>query len=352
MLLAHVKWYVDDPHHPQVDARLLTEPVTLALIGGAVVVAAAWWLIARRLSAPELPFLEPLGRLAPWIPRLLGVHLGVSLLSLAVTNAYLAPHLSLDDVPGGSALALLQGVVGVWLVTGVRLRPAALAVVALGPLGLVFTGPLPVVEAVDTLGVALFLAWLPPGPDRYGARWVDAARLAVPVLVLRVGAGVALIVLAFSEKLLAPGLARELIARYPEVDVFRILGVAVEPDALRGAGRHHRAAVRPAPHQRGDPAGRRADRRGAVQPHAAGVRPLRADRAPADLRRAARPARVRVESRAGPGGVPAAPCGEPAGLGLVRAGERQPLGPGQVEAGEAGGQETSASAPPRPGGSM
>jgi hypothetical protein len=53
------------------------------------------------MPRPELPFLEPLGRLAPWIPRLLGIHLGVSLLSLAVQDAYLAPNLSLADVPGG-----------------------------------------------------------------------------------------------------------------------------------------------------------------------------------------------------------------------------------------------------------
>lgn len=228
--LGHVKWYVDSPHDAPIDPRLLTEPTTIGLIAGAVATAAAWRVVASRLPTPELGFLRPLGRLAPWVPRLLGVHLGVSLLSLAVTNSYLAPHLPLDDVPGGALLALAQGVVGVWLITGVALRPAALAVVALGPLGVAFTGLLPVVESVDTLGAALFLALLPPGPNRFGARHVTAASLHYPVLVLRLGAGLALIVLAFSEKLLVPDLAAELLVEFPEVDVFRILGVAVAPE--------------------------------------------------------------------------------------------------------------------------
>lgn len=225
-MLAHVKWYVDNPSHVPLEFTRLVEPATMILMAGAAALALLWWVTARRLPTP-LPWLQPLGRLAPWVPRILGVHLGVSLLALAVTNSYLAPHLSLDDVPGASALALLEGIVGVWLITGVRLRPAALAVIALGPIGMVFTGVLAVVEALDTLGVALFLLLVPPGPHRFGARDVTAAELRRPLQILRVSAGLALIILAFTEKLLAPDLAYRLIGDYPAVDVFRVVGVAV-----------------------------------------------------------------------------------------------------------------------------
>ncbi|HVM18898.1 MAG TPA: hypothetical protein VM307_02950 [Egibacteraceae bacterium] len=228
--LAHVKWYVDDPHNPPVDLRLLREPLVLGAIVAIVALTVGWRLVARRGPTPELPVLSFLGAVAPWIPRLLGIHLGVSLLSLAVSNAYLAPHLSLDDVPLGGALALLQGVIGVWLITGVWLRPAALAVVLLGPIALLFTGVVPVVEAVDTLGVAIFLLLLPPTSERFGARPVTAAQLQRPLMLMRMAAGLALVVLAFSEKLLVPDLANELLAQYPEVDVFRIVGITLQPD--------------------------------------------------------------------------------------------------------------------------
>lgn len=202
----------------------------MGLVVAAAVVALVWRLAARRLPTPELAPLRPLGRLAPWVPRLLAIHLGVSLLSLSVADAYLSPHLPLADVPAGAFVAVAQGVIGVWLVTGVRLRGAALAVVALGPLGLVLAGPVPVLESVDRLGLALFLALLPPGPDEYGARRVRADELVVPLLALRVAVGVALIMLAFSEKLLVPDLARGLLAERPYLDPLQQLGLARGPD--------------------------------------------------------------------------------------------------------------------------
>lgn len=229
-VLPHVKWYVDDPHRPPIDLWLLSEPSTIGLIVGAVAIAVGWRVAARRVPRPELPFLAPLGRLAPWIPRILGVHLGVSLLALAVSDSYLAPHLSLEPVPGGAAIALLEGFLGVWLVTGVKLRWAAIGVMLLGPLGLAFAGPVAVLEAVDTLGVAIFLFLVPPGPDAFGAHRIDAARLQRPLLALRVCAGVALVVLAFSEKLLTPELASQLLVEFPEIDVFRILGFDIPPE--------------------------------------------------------------------------------------------------------------------------
>lgn len=229
-LLAHVKWYVRDPDAAPVDWGFVLHPQTLLLLAVAVVVAIVWRLVAARLPTPELGVLAPVGRLAPWVPRLLAIHLGVSLLSLAVADTYLAPHLSLEDVPGGWVVALFEGVIGVWLITGVRLRVAALLVVALGPLGLVLAGPVPVIESAALLGLALFLALLPPGAHDHGARRVDPQQLFPALLVLRVMVGVALIVLAFSEKLLVPDLARELLEARPQLDPLQQLGLAAGPD--------------------------------------------------------------------------------------------------------------------------
>lgn len=230
-LLAHVKWYVEDAEQASAQADFVLAPATLALLAAAVVLALLWRAAASRwLPAPELPMLHWLGKLAPWVPRLLAIHLGVSLLSLAVADAYLAPSLSLEGVPGGSLLALGQALVGVWLVTGVKLRPAAWVVVALGPIGVALDGPVPVLEAVDLLGLAAFIALLAPGPDRYGARPVSSAELFLPLLLLRLGVGISLLVLAFSEKLLVPQLARTLIDERPWLDPLQQLGLASDPD--------------------------------------------------------------------------------------------------------------------------
>lgn len=119
-VLAHEKWFVDDPAAFGADWDFALATPSLVLIAAVAALALIWHLVGGRLPRPELPVLEPLGRLAPWIPRLLGIHLGVSLLSLAVGNAYLAPNLRLDDVAGGSAIAFAEGLLGVWFITGDR----------------------------------------------------------------------------------------------------------------------------------------------------------------------------------------------------------------------------------------
>jgi hypothetical protein len=62
----------------------------------------------------------------------------------------------------------------VWLITGAWLRPAALVTLLLGPLAALLAGPVAMLEAIDLLGVALFLAFdlfrtlgLPLGADAF-----------------------------------------------------------------------------------------------------------------------------------------------------------------------------------------
>ncbi len=230
-LLAHAKWFVEEPSSFDQRLGFVADPVTIALLVVALAGAVVWRLISKLLPAVEVR-LPLLARLAPWVPRILGVHLGVKLLSLAVEGAYLAPHLSLEGVPGGSLIALAEGVVGVWLVTGWRLRPAAVATIALGPLGLVLAGPVSVLEAADVLGLALFLAWLPPGPDAWGRRDTSPDELRPALLSLRLALGSALIVVAFTEKLLAPELTLAFLDRYPAFDLFSLLGLDLGPETF------------------------------------------------------------------------------------------------------------------------
>jgi hypothetical protein len=235
--LAHEKWFVDDPGAFGADWDFALAAPSLMLIALVTAVALAWHLVGGRLRRPELPFLEPLGGLAPWVPRLLGVHLGVSLLSLAVQNAYLAPNLSLDDVAGGDAIAFAEGLLGVWFITGAWLRPAGLVTLLLGPLAALLAGPVAMLEAVDLLGIALFLVLLPPRRDRYGAVEAPQEVTALAIFALRVCAGLALVVLAFSEKFANPALAREFIGNYPAFDLFDLLGIPLGGDAfIRLAG--------------------------------------------------------------------------------------------------------------------
>ena len=112
-ILAHESWFTRA--RPPYDWSFATEPATLALVAAAISVAVVWRIVGRRLPRPELPFLAPIGRAASWVPRLLAIHAGVSLLAQAARGTYLAPSLELGDTPAGSALAIVEGSLGVWL---------------------------------------------------------------------------------------------------------------------------------------------------------------------------------------------------------------------------------------------
>src|SRR3990170_7487913 len=89
MILPHGTWFT--PDRPPYDWSFVWQPATLALIAAAAVVAVAWRLVASRMPRPEIGLLRPLGRLAPWVPRLLAIPAGGSLLAPAARGGDLAP---------------------------------------------------------------------------------------------------------------------------------------------------------------------------------------------------------------------------------------------------------------------
>lgn len=221
------------------DWAFLVQPLTLALIVAVIVVAVAWRRVARLLPSPELQVLKPVGRLAPWVPRLLAIHLGVSLLALSAIGAFLTP--GVDELTGatGAALLLVEAAIGVWLVSGYRVRPAASIVLGLGPaLALVAASPVILLECANLAAVAAFLVVVPPGADRHGSAQPTDAALRRGLLAMRLGVGVALISLSFTEKFTHPALAEQTLQNYPALNVFQLVGIPV-PDlsfvAIAGA---------------------------------------------------------------------------------------------------------------------
>ena len=223
----HERWFVEQT--PGNDWSFFLSPLPLALTLVMLVVTVAWRWTAFRLPAPELAVLVPLGRLAPWVPRLLGIHLGVTLLALAASGAFVTP--SVDELAGftGKGLLLAEAALGVWLVAGYRVRPAAALTLALGPALALFAGPVSLLECANLAAVAAFLVVLPPGEDAHGRVDADADRLRAALFVLRLGVGVALVSLAFTEKFTNPAMATHTLAEYPALDVFRLVGIDLAP---------------------------------------------------------------------------------------------------------------------------
>lgn len=234
--LAHEKWFED--LNPGADWSFAFSPLTLALLAAAVAVTIGWRFAARWLPQPELPVLAPLGRLVPFVPRLLGIHLGASLLALSARGQFLAPNLEAHShaIVGWTLLGI-QAVLGVWFVTGIRLRVPAVTLVIIGPAAVLFADLVALFEAIHLLGVALFLVLVPPSDATFGAVRPSFERLAAAILLLRLLLGASLITLGFSEKLANPDLARATLEAYPRLDVFALVGIDVPTDLfIRFAG--------------------------------------------------------------------------------------------------------------------
>ena len=228
----HEKWFIDASQFSP-DWSFVFRPLTLLVITALIAVTIGWRRVATHvLPTPELPFLKFFGRLAPFLPRLLAIHLGVSLLALAVQGRFLAHDLMIQKMWASPVVALLEGALGVWFITGVRLRGAAVALIAMGPWALTATGPTSLMEGADLLGVAAFLAILPPSDSTFGAVALEEKRTKYALLALRLGVGVALISLAFTEKLANPSLAKATLAAYPQLNVFSLVGLNVPTETF------------------------------------------------------------------------------------------------------------------------
>lgn len=227
---AHERWFVENTDGG--DWGFFFSPLPLALTAAVVLVTVVWRLAAHWLPSPELRPLRPLGRFTAYLPRLLAVYLGVSLLALAVAGDFLAHSLQLRDVPGGSFAGLVEGALGVWFITGIRLRTATLVFATLSPLALLAAGPVALFESAVLFGIAAFLYILPPSDRTFGRVAPDRTVLRTALLALRVGVATSLVTLAFSEKFANPELASHTLEKYPLLDAPSLIGIQVPHDTF------------------------------------------------------------------------------------------------------------------------
>jgi len=177
--LAHETWFVPDPESFPLDWGFAGETETLALLLGAVVIALVVRLVASRFAGVDV---LALGRLVPWMPFAMRIHLAVSLLGLLSLGYYLSPAMDLHADVAGVLLAAVMAVVAVGMVTGRHARAES-----------------------D-----------PDGPTLQRAAWL-----------LRVAVGVALIIVAFREKLASPDMAIAFLTQEPQFNIAQGVGLNI-----------------------------------------------------------------------------------------------------------------------------
>ncbi len=223
---AHEKWFVDAAAYPTSWAVALRFPEVIG-IAVALILTAVAGIAWRALNARQLiPGAEIFGaddasrtKFYGLVPLVLGVHLAVPLLVLALRGDLFSPN---NHFSGAAVYWLGVTEIGVALsvLYGGMARLAALALAAVWVIGVFEFGCEAMLENLHYLGFAAFFFCAGRGPyaiDRLLFPALEPSpRLARHAMTcLRVATGLGLAVVAFTEKLADPALAHAFLQRYP-----------------------------------------------------------------------------------------------------------------------------------------
>jgi len=212
-MILHERWFLDESKFPvQFDTWNTSNglvPVAVAI----AITAVATVIYRTRGRHSVVPGPVQLGmpwenyvRLLTWVPLVIGVHMGVTLLVSGVSRQLFVPNLELPVNLLGGVLGMIEIAIALSFIYGALARPAAAMLGVIWLIGAIVFGPLRLIEHTEILGIAFFIFATGRGPlafdmalDRLNK---PVARL-IPyaVTVLRVALGIGLTFVAFTEKI-------------------------------------------------------------------------------------------------------------------------------------------------------
>jgi len=212
-MFLHERWFTDEARFPVRFDNWLTPHSLIPIAIAVCITAIAMLLWKRRKNRNIVPGPLELGMpssnyesLLSWMPLVIGVHMGVTLLVSGLSMQLFIPNLVMPVNLLGGVLGLAEIAIALSFIYGALARIAAAALGVLWLAGVIVFGPIRLLEHTEILGVAFFLFALGRGPlafDR-ALEWLHRpidrlAPYAVPVLRISLGFGMALV--AFTEKL-------------------------------------------------------------------------------------------------------------------------------------------------------
>lgn len=226
---AHERWFVDNANDYPLRPELLLGPATLlGLAVSAGVIGAL--LLFRRLAGGDnmFPRVWFLRQYDPSAPVVIAIQAAISLIYVAVNLSLFAVNLRLPPNAVGFLLAAAQVVVAFSYISGVFTRLGSALLIGLVLLVGLLYGPVAMLEQSIFVGIALYLGIMGRGlrdtaTGSHAPHTFDRYRPLAPTL-LRVFAGLTVVVLAFSEKLLNPALGVAFLQEYPHFNFARSLG--------------------------------------------------------------------------------------------------------------------------------
>ncbi len=238
---AHEKWFFDSAGHP-LRWDLFSTPVPLAFAGLAIAATIGGGLLWRaRRGRDFIPGPEAFGATSDRLrvfyglmPIIVGVHAAVPLLVDGTHTLYLSPNAPLHGF-AAYVVGVLETFVALAFFYGALTRLSAIVLALVWVSGFFLVGPEVTLENTTLLGIAGFFFLAGRGPvaiDRvlFPKLEPSEALARYAIVPLRVGLGVSLTVVAFTEKFANLPLALDFLKKYP-LNFTHAFGIAL-PDEI------------------------------------------------------------------------------------------------------------------------
>lgn len=210
-LFAHVKWFAETGEYVR-PYQFNDLPVVLSIIVVLLILIIGFYL-DRKLKIPKWYeyFME---KMAPYALSIASIGFGLAFLIFSFNGFVFAPNLPTDN----AILLAIQTAVGMMIFLGIYERFAGLLIIGLFILCVREFGFTEMMDTFEMLGFALYALII--GRPKFKIVDVDIFRQfahkihAYGLPILRVGTGLNLIILGFSEKILSPSLTADFLSHY------------------------------------------------------------------------------------------------------------------------------------------
>lgn len=211
--LAHVKWFAEEKI--PVKAYSLSDSPVLIGIALSVLLIAIGIYLEKKIRVPNW-FHKFTEKYAPYVLSIASIGFGISFLIFSYEGFVFAPNLMANS--STDLLIIIQAIAGLMILLGIYERIGGLLLIILFILGINRFGFLEMIDALEIVGFAFYAIIV--GRPKFKIADIDLfGKLRHKVhpyglALLRVGTGLNLIILGFSEKILAPSLTTDFLSRY------------------------------------------------------------------------------------------------------------------------------------------
>jgi uncharacterized membrane protein YphA (DoxX/SURF4 family) len=213
-LEAHVKWFAENTE--TIKPYSITDwQVILGILIFILIVLLGIYLQKRISVSNRLH--ETIEKLAPTVLSLASMGIGLASIIFSLNGFIFAPNLTLDGTLG-MVILVIQAIAGIMMLFGIYERVAGFIVIFLFALGIYEYGAVEMLDTLEIIGFALYVIIV--GRPKW--KIIDSHSIAhlthrihsYGYPLLRVFTGLNLIILGFSEKILAPGLTANFLHSY------------------------------------------------------------------------------------------------------------------------------------------